>query len=113
MLDESGFRHLFSVDSEIALSPYWSSDFNGHLFIGTVAYDGQDSVGNPVKTDTDYLGLGGEAGFSYWFNERSNGSDGAAQAALRFALGLEKWDRDLQGPGGYREEYLVSYGYNR
>ncbi len=110
LLDESGFRHLFSLDSESQISLRWNGDFNGHLFIGTVDYDGQDSLGNPVKTDTEYTGLGAEAGFSYLFNGRLNDGDGAAQTALRLALGLEKWDRDLQGLGGYREKYLVSYG---
>ncbi len=112
LLNESGLRHLISIDSQTPVSSKWSRDLNGHLFVGTVDYDGQDSQGDPVTTDTDYFGLGMEFGFSYQSGGQLMEGDEAStgRGALRLALGLEKWDRDLQGAGGYLEEYLASYG---
>lgn len=112
LLDETGFRHVLALTAQSSLNPNWLSDLYAHMTFGTVAYDGwyQDQYGNllgKAQTDTEYTGYGLEAGFSFFPTEGNLDKEGAG---VRLALGLDTWDRSLQGPGGYTEEYLVTYG---
>jgi hypothetical protein len=106
LLDESGFRHLLVLSAEGAVNSRWLGDLRGRLLTGRVAYDGQDSLGNPVSTDTDYSGYGLEGGFSYL----PAGTSPASGTGVRVALGAEAWERSLLGAGGYTERYSVAYG---
>jgi hypothetical protein len=108
LLDESGFRHRLTLSLERPVAPAWLSDIEGHLTLGQVAYDGQDSVGDPVSTDTDYRGYGVEAGFSYF--PEGLPLPQATGSGVRFSLGVDAWERRLLGAGGYDERYLVAYG---
>ena len=108
LLDESGFRHVFAINAENDFDPQWLSDLYAHVTFGTVAYDGQDSLGNPVSTDTDYSGYGMEVGFSYF--PAGIPTEVTAGAGVRVVLGLDVWDRTLLGSGGYNEHYMTTYG---
>ncbi len=114
-LKESGFRHVLALEAQNQHTSQWLSDIYAHMVFGDVDYDGWSSdtdingnLFNKVNIDTEYLGYGVDVGFSYFPSGVKGGE--AAGAGVRLALGLDKWDRDLQGPGGYREEYFVSYG---
>ena len=112
LLDETGFRHVLALNSQTPLNQHWLSDLRAHVTFGTVAYDGwyQDQYGNllgKAQIDTEYTGYGLETGFSFIPTGGEGDKEGAG---VRLALGLDTWERDLQGPGGYTEEYLVTYG---
>jgi hypothetical protein len=106
LLDESGFRHVFALRGVNAHGLQLQSDFNASITFGTVAYDGQTQSGVPVSTDTDYRGYGLEAGITYF----PGGEAAATGPGGRVALGLDTWERSLQGAGGYDEHYMVTYG---
>jgi hypothetical protein len=108
LLDETGFRHVLELSTEIPIGPDWHSDISGHFTFGTVTYDGQDSNGDPVSTDTDYSGYGLEAGINYFPVENSSQRKG--EMGARFAAGMDIWERSLLGAGGYNEDYVAIYG---
>ena len=113
LLDETGFRHVLALSAQSPLNPHWLSDLYAHMTFGTVDYDGwyQDQYGNLVgkaRTDTEYTGYGLEAGFSFF--PAGVAAVEKVGAGVRLALGLDTWDRSLQGSGGYTEDYLVTYG---
>ncbi|MEN8168887.1 MAG: hypothetical protein ABFS08_01520 [Pseudomonadota bacterium] len=108
LLDETGFRHVFALRGENRFDSQWLGDFDAHVVFGTVAYDGQDQSGNPVSTNTEYSGYGLEVGFNYFPSEVPTGD--AAGAGVRLALGMDVWDRNLLGAGGYNEHYMATYG---
>lgn len=108
LLDEAGFRQRLTLEGDNLLSSQWRADLAAHLFFGRVAYDGQDSVGNPVMTDTDYTGHALEVGLS--FLPQGQWGEGQAASGLRLALGSDLWERTLRGAGGYSENYQVGYG---
>ncbi|MCW8918202.1 MAG: hypothetical protein OQL08_05255 [Gammaproteobacteria bacterium] len=108
LLDESGFRHRVALHGKSAFNSKWQGDVTAGFAFGSVDYEGQTQSGVPVSTDTDYRGYGLEAGIGYFPGQLP--SAGMAGAALRLALGLDGWERSLQGAGGYNEEYRVTYG---
>lgn len=108
LLNESGIRHVLTYAVERPVDREWLVDATGRILFGTVAYDGQDQAGNSVRSDTEYEGYGFEAGFTYI----SSGLDDVDTpvTAVRFALGVDAWERNLLGAGGYTEDYLSTYG---
>jgi hypothetical protein len=108
LLDESGLRHLFALETENRFAPQWLSDLNAHITLATVAYDGENSDGDPVSTDTNYRGYGMEVGFNYFPKEVP--VTGTTGAGVRLAFGVDAWDRNLLGAGGYSEHYITTYG---
>ena len=83
----------------------------GGLYFGTVDYDGQTiETGEPVKTDTEYVGFKAELLTGYRFG-------GRVAVDLLGGVGVESWVRSLQDSRlsdgtrvvGYDENYTVFY----
>lgn len=108
LLEESGLRHLVSVGSLMPYDKQWQIDIGAQFTLGTVEYDGQDSLGNSVSTDTEYHGAGLEIGFLYY----PDGApiEGESRGGIKLALGTDYWLRRITGAGGYDEQYLTTYG---
>jgi hypothetical protein len=114
-LEESGFRHVFSLEANNAFTPTGLADLSAHVTFGTVAYDGwsgerdiNNNLVNKVERDTNYRSYGLEVGFSYFPGQVPMGK--AAGMGGRLALGMNNWDRTILGSGGYQENYHSTYG---
>jgi len=110
LLEESGLRHFIGFDADSWLDSHWQSDFGGRVYSGTVDYDGQTQSGAPVTTDTDYDGHQFEAGFSYFPDNQNPLVANKGRSGIRMAVGVDSWRRNLQGSGGYVENYTTTYG---
>lgn len=106
LLDETGWRNFVAVDAKSWLNHRWLSDLGGRFYSGTVEYDGQTQSGMPATTDTNYDGYQFELGVTYVEQELAN----TGRAGIRMAVGIDSWRRALLGPGGYVENYNVTYG---
>jgi len=87
-----------------------AADFRGEVFGGRVDYDGQTWDGDPVTTDTDYVGVKLEADLGW---------DLIASEKTVFApfagLGARIWERELRNTLYWDEseqETQVAVGYN-
>ena len=111
LLKESGTRHRLGASWRQALSFDQRDSLlvRGALYFGGVDYDGQacDTSQNcvPFQTDTDYVGLAGEATFARRFGARGNGE-------LFVGGGIDSWERDVKGHSGVSgaiENWTVFY----
>ncbi len=116
LLDETGRRYFVGVKGVDKLDSDWLVDFGGRLYTGNVDYDGETQpVVYPITTQTDYIGLRMELGFTHTIDT----VEGAVDSAwlLRLALGLDQWRRSLQDTSiptgeiveGYDEYYFSNY----
>ncbi len=97
LLDESGFLLALGMRGDLSF-------LTGGLEIygGTVNYDGQTQAGDPVQTDTGYLGLSAAAGL--WF-ERGE----YVRLRGEVLYSSELWVRDIrstQNALGYKETWF-------
>lgn len=94
---ESGTRYALSVN--------WTQDkdsgllfgYAGKLYTGSVNYSTATMGGTPVSTTTSYGGMSNEARMIY----RSGNLDYVG------GLGLDSWNRGINGVGGYTEKYGI------
>ena len=83
------------------------------LFGGTVEYDGETQGGDPVETDTNYLGGLGEFDFFVLTGLRDDPPTlGRFYVDPYLGLGMRYWARDIEDRDdarGYREDWFTAY----
>jgi hypothetical protein len=104
LLDESGLRYALELSGKAMTSDNWLATVRFKAYYGHVDYNGQTQLGTPVKSTTDYYGGLIDFGFGYrWTSEKGRSLDVIGR------LGVENWERDLNGAGGYGEHWLPVY----
>lgn len=107
LLSETGLRFFAAASFAHPLDRGIDLAYSAKLYGGDVDYDGQYQDGTPVTADTGYDGINVEA--RALFSPQRPGFYGEAPAAVVFGLGLDAWTRNISGPGGYKEQYQLSY----
>ncbi len=104
LLNESGPRAVAVGDLAVKIGNRTDVIARGKLYGGEVDYDGEYQDGTPATTTTEYVGVSAEGGFA--FRPRIQDED---KAAVILALGVDSWNREITGAGGYEEEYTLSF----
>lgn len=104
LLDESGPRYAMELSAKTSLPENWLTTIRFKAYYGHVNYDGQTQGGTPLKSTTDYYGGLVDCGAGYrWTSSKNRYLD------LIGRFGVEDWQRDLNGSGGYGENWLPFY----
>src|SRR5690348_14963280 len=104
LLDESGPRYALELSSKATLAKNWLTTVRFKIYYGHVDYNGQTQGGTPVKSTTDYYGGLVDFGTGYrWTSSKGRHLD------LMGRFGAEDWQRDLNGAGGYGENWFPIY----
>lgn len=104
VLDETGPRYALEFSGKAVGVDSWVATVRFKLYYGHVDYNGQTQLGVPVKSTTDYYGGLIDFGVGRrWTSDRGQYLD------LIGRFGVENWERDLNGPGGYAEHWLPLY----
>ncbi|MGE0081768.1 MAG: hypothetical protein AB7U81_10765 [Thiohalomonadaceae bacterium] len=109
LLDETGPRAVATLELSAGVARMTDLLVRGKVYGGKVDYDGalQDlntGATTPWKSKTRYKGITAEGGFGF----KSQNRDGNAASAI-LTFGVDNWTRDLQGTGGYEEEYTLMF----
>ena len=91
LLEETGPLYAAGGKLRIPITGALAADFRGEIFGGRVDYDGQTWDGDPITTDTDYVGVKLEAdlGWDLIVSEKTVFAPFAG-------LGARIWERELQ-----------------
>lgn len=100
LLEEQGMRSRFGVAWAGDTRAAWSLNGEVATYLGQLSYRGEDWLGSPVGTNTTYIGVEGELGISFNHIELFGLHPSTS-------LGFELWSRDINGPGGYTENYTL------
>lgn len=103
VLDESGPRYGLELSYKQDQTKGWLMAARLKAYYGSVDYNGQTQGGTSVKTTTDYYGGLGEIRGGYRWGWGPENLD------LMGGIGLEDWERVLNGPGGYSENWMPLY----
>ena len=109
LLEETGPLYAAGGKLRMPITGALAADFRGEVFGGRVDYDGQTWGGDPVSTDTDYVGVELEADLG-WDLISSEKTVFAPFAGL----GARIWERDLRDSLYYNEsarETRIVLGY--
>jgi hypothetical protein len=102
LLDVTGPRYVLEFSDKRVWPDNWLVTAHAKVYYGQVDYHGQTQGGRPVNTFVDYYG--GEFDFGGGKRWVSTKHDQNIDLVGRF--GLEYWQRTLDGPGGYTEDWL-------
>ncbi len=104
LLDETGPRYALELSGKVATPDDYLAAVRFKLYYGHVDYNGQTQLGAPVKSTTDYYGGLVDFGVGRrWTSAKGRTLD------LMGRFGVENWERDLNGPGGYAEHWIPLY----
>ena len=107
LLEETGPLYALGSSARWDINKLVTLGIRAEQFVGTVDYDGQTQDGEPVETDTGYLGFLLEGDMGYKFAVREKGC-----FELFAGPGYKWWERNLKSTGdaiGYIENWWSFY----
>ena len=107
LLEETGPLYVLGSSARLDITRLVTLGIRAEQFAGTVDYDGQTQGGEPVETDTEYLGFLLEGDMGCKFAVREKGF-----LELFAGPGYKCWERNLKSTGdaiGYMESWWSFY----
>jgi hypothetical protein len=108
LLEEEGPRVGIGLRGTAKSFPKWRMDLRADGFLGRVEYDGQTFAGDPLRENTDYIGVRGE------LDAALRPPAPGLRAHPRLGVGARYWLRRLArgdtDAGGYDEGWFTLYG---
>lgn len=108
LLTESGMRVFAKAQFSHQVASGVGLAYSGKIYSGVVDYDGQYQDGTPATSETDYNGVSAEVRTLLSPHSR-RGLASESRTAVAIGVGVDAWSRNIKGPGGYEEEYLLPY----
>ncbi len=113
LLDESGPRYALGLTWLMEGQSGLLCGYNGKFYFNDVTYNGRDSNGAALSSNTGYQGMLNE-GVLHYRVESDIKPDETDRHYLDLVtgLGLDYWVRDIKGSGGisgYKETYMIGF----